>query len=287
MGTQLTLIDLQDAKTQYQSFNCALHLVAQTGQGAFMSKGDVKSAFRIVPIGKEDCSLLGIKIQHNYFMDICLPFGASISCAIFKQIGTLLQWLAKQKAGYDIVCYLDDFFTAHQVQFICDQIMSAVHQSCEEVGVPMAPEKRVWATQIIEFLGLTLDTLLMIVHIPQDKINDIRSHLAALKSATEVHAKSLKWLAGKVNFITKAFPMGRPFIRHIYDQAAGVPNNQQVPITEEVLADINMWFQFLKSCKGWLPILDNQQCTKQTISVFTNASANPNLGWGVYMPIMG
>ena len=80
---------------QYQSFNCALCLVASIGHVAFMSKGDVKSAFRIVLICKEDWQLLGIKIQQDYYIDICLPFGASISCAIFKQIGTLLQWLAK------------------------------------------------------------------------------------------------------------------------------------------------------------------------------------------------
>ena len=86
--------------------------------------------------------------------------------------------------------------------------MSAVHESHEDVGVLMAPERRVWATQIIEFLGWILDTLLMIVHIPQDKIDDIRSHLAALKSATEAHANSLKSLVGKLNFISKAFPMG-------------------------------------------------------------------------------
>ena len=81
--------------------------------------------------------------------------------------------------------------------------------------------------------------------------------------------------------------MGQPFICHIYDQAVAVPNNQIIPITTEVLTDIKMWFQFLKSCKGWLPILDSEQKKKQTLLVFTDASANPNLGWGVYTPIMG
>ena len=48
-----------------------------------------------------------------------------------------------------------------------------------------------------------------------------------------------------------------------------------------------MWFNFLKSCKGWLPIFDTQQWKQCTLSVFTYASANPNLGWGVYTSIMG
>ena len=201
-------MDPEDTKTQYQSFDCALHLVAKMGKPAYMSKGDIKSAFRIVPICKQDWHLLGIKIQQDYYVDICLPFGASISCAIFEQVRTLLQWLAWCKAGHNIVCYLDDFFTAHHIQYVCDQIMSATHNSCQDVGVSMAPEKRVWAMQIIEFLGLILDTLLMIVKIPEDKLQDIRSHLAAVQDAKQVMAKSLKLLAGKLNFITKAFPMG-------------------------------------------------------------------------------
>ena len=96
-------MDPEDTKTQYQSFDCALGLVAKMGKAAYMSKGDVKSAFRIVPICKQDWHLLGIKIQQDYYMDICLPFGASISCAIFEQAGTLLQWLAHHWAGHKII----------------------------------------------------------------------------------------------------------------------------------------------------------------------------------------
>ena len=99
--------------------------------------------------------------------------------------------------------------------------------------------------------------------------------------------KSLKSLAGKLNFITKAFPMGRPFIRRIYNQAASVPNSKMVKVNTEVLADIKMWFQFLKSCKGLLPIFDMKQWKQCTLSVFMDTSANPNLGWGVYTPIVG
>ena len=90
--------------------------------------------------------------------------------------------------GYDILCYLDDFFTAHQVQFICGQIMTAVHDSCQSVGVPMALDKQVWVTQNIEFLGLVLNMLLMIVRILQDKLDDIQHHLAALTTAKDTRA---------------------------------------------------------------------------------------------------
>ena len=46
--------------TQYQSFDSALAIVSKYRHGAFMSKGDVESVFRILPINPKDWPLLGI-----------------------------------------------------------------------------------------------------------------------------------------------------------------------------------------------------------------------------------
>lgn len=154
-------------------------------------------------------------------------------------------------------------------------------------GHPHGSREKVWACQIIEFLGLLVDTLLMIICIPQVKLSDIREHLAAILSQNEVTAKSLKSLVGKLNFMCKAFPIGRPFIYHIYDAVAGLPKMQSVTILQEIEADVKMWFKFTKLCKGWLLILDVQQSKSKTLSVFTDASANPNLGCRVNTPSTG
>ena len=50
-GNSINLyMDPQDTSTTDQSFNQALAIVAKHGHGAYMSKGDVKSAFRIILI---------------------------------------------------------------------------------------------------------------------------------------------------------------------------------------------------------------------------------------------
>ena len=85
-----SFMDPQDISTSYQSFNNALAIIAKYGHRAYMPKGDVESAFRIIPIAPEDWHLLGIKFNNQYYIDICLPFGASISCAIFEKVGNLL-----------------------------------------------------------------------------------------------------------------------------------------------------------------------------------------------------
>ena len=56
----------------------------------FGGKTGVQSAFRLVPLKKASWMWLVMKAQHletgiwMYFVDKCLPFGASISCAIFQ-----------------------------------------------------------------------------------------------------------------------------------------------------------------------------------------------------------
>ena len=63
-----------------------------TGHLVFFSKVDGLSAFRQVPLLKKYWSVLILVAEDprdgiwKYFMDKCLPFGASISCAIYQRI---------------------------------------------------------------------------------------------------------------------------------------------------------------------------------------------------------
>ena len=44
-----------------------------------------------------------------YFIDKCLPFGASISCTIFQVISDTVSHLVRMRSKMDNVNYLDDF----------------------------------------------------------------------------------------------------------------------------------------------------------------------------------
>ena len=59
-----SFISPEDAAMQYQSCDSALVIVTNYGHGAFMSKGDVESAFQILPINPSDWPLLGIHFNH-------------------------------------------------------------------------------------------------------------------------------------------------------------------------------------------------------------------------------
>ena len=75
---------------KYPDFMEAVELYLQAGKGCFCAKSDMSMAFRNVPMNKASWCWLVLKATHPitqkvyYFVDKCLPFGASISCAIFQ-----------------------------------------------------------------------------------------------------------------------------------------------------------------------------------------------------------
>ncbi len=57
-----------------------------------MARADFKSALRNVPVHCQNWSLLGLEFNGSYYIDTCLPFGCSVSCALFEKFATFLDW---------------------------------------------------------------------------------------------------------------------------------------------------------------------------------------------------
>ena len=142
-------------------------------------------------------------MQGQFFIDCALLFGASVSCVIFKDISTLIHWIAGKRAGQKFIHYLDDFFTVNRYASVCSQTMNVLKQVCEEIQMPIAPEKSEGPTMVVEFLGLTLDTDNMVIYIPQDKLQDITKIITKMVKTRKAMSWDLQSLAGKLNFIMK------------------------------------------------------------------------------------
>jgi hypothetical protein len=78
-----TFIPPEYTKVKYASFDRAIKLCKNEGKGCYLAKTDLKSAFMNIPVHQNDQHLLAFQVQDYFFFDMCLPFGLSISCAIF------------------------------------------------------------------------------------------------------------------------------------------------------------------------------------------------------------
>ncbi len=114
-------IPSEQCTVQYNSFDSVVAKIHRLGKGAYLSKFDIKSAFRLLPVSPTDFPLLGIQFQGCFYFDKSLPFGCSISCSHVETFSTFLQWAITQQTGnHDISHYLDDYIVAAITQKQCN-----------------------------------------------------------------------------------------------------------------------------------------------------------------------
>ena len=101
---------------RYPDFKEAVKLCQSAGISANAAKSDMSSAFRNLPMSIFDFCLLIMMVKHPitnktyFFVDKCLPFGSSISCAIFQNFSDAISFVVTYKSGGKLnVNYLDDF----------------------------------------------------------------------------------------------------------------------------------------------------------------------------------
>ena len=68
---------------------------------------------------------------------------------------------------------MNDYLWVRKHFMVCLRAGQAVKQVAQEVGLPLAEDKFFGPTQMLDFLGLTIDSICMAVAIPHDKATSI------------------------------------------------------------------------------------------------------------------
>ena len=276
-------IDKEACSVRYASFDQAVTLVQKLGVGAEMAKADVKSAFRLLPIYPGDFDLLGFQFQGYYFIDKCVPMGAAVSCSLFETFSTFLEFRLKQVTGSNAAThFIDDFLVAGAASTgQCSTQLKAFQNMCEELGVPLAPEKTVGPTTCLSYLGLEIDSVGQKVKVPQDKVAKLHRDLQKAISSHSMSLVAIQSLIGSLNFVCKAISPGRAFIRRLIDLTQGVTNPKaQIRIGNGAKRDIEMWIAFLHDFNGTAMFLDDHWVSNASCDLYTDAAGS--LGFGAY-----
>ena len=140
-----------------------------------MAKTDVKSAFRVISIHPSDYPLLGIRWNNMYYFDRALALGLTSSCAIFESFSTALEWVSLNLFDASAVLHiLDDFLFIAKTEEQCARDLQNFIFMCDYLGAPLAPEKTVGPDKVLQFAGITLDSVLFEARLPEDKLAKCR-----------------------------------------------------------------------------------------------------------------
>ena len=280
-------IDPEICKVKYSSFDKVVGMISELGNNVLCAKMDISQAFRILLVHPADFDLLGIFFDGKYYINKCLPEGCSISCALFEKFATFLHKTVALKAGIETLDhYLDDFFFAGESSTDnCTILMDTFNEVCRQLGVPLAENKTVGPTTCITFLGLEIDTVLMLVRIPPEKLDKLKFMLDQVLSKKKMALKELESITGLMAFCSRAIISARAFIRRFYDLIASVKNGKPyytVRLNSEVKADARVWLNFLDQFNGQCYFPDRFWSTNESLELFTDSAGNVLLGCGAY-----
>ena len=278
-------IDPGECTVVYTSFDEVLQTLVEMGKKTQLAKMDIKSAFRLMIMNPGDFDLLGFKFQDEYYIDKCLPMGCAISCKLWEKFSTFLEWHLKEEVGIKTVHhYLDDFlFMGKNDTSECMKLMTEFVKLCEFIGVPLAHEKTVGPTTKLIFLGIEIDTTMMVIKIPNEKVEKLKALLQTLILKKSMKLKEMQSLVGSLNFFGKAVPNARAFNRRFYDATCGITKpHHHIKLTNEIKEDMKMWLEFLENFNGVRILHEQEWLANDVIDMYTDSSGNPNLGCGGY-----
>ena len=284
-------IPKESCSVKYPDFEEAVKLCLAEGKSCSVTKSDMSSAFRHVPLRKDQWYLLVMKAYHPltkklcYFVDKCLPFGSSISCAIFQAISDAIAYLVEARTHKPNVNYLDDYLFVSALKRLCDMQVKAFLNICEEICFPVALEKTYWGTTLLTFLGLLLDTQRQIVSVPMDKIMKVTELIDTFLNKKKATLLQYQKLCGSLNFLCRCIVPGRTFLTRLYSATANpkLKQHHHVKVTDEHKRDLRTWKLFLEH-----PSIFSREFMQPgvhdatVLDMYSDASGNFNLGFGAF-----
>ena len=151
-------------------------------------------------------------------MDGALPFGLQSAPKIFTAIADTLQWVMINRGVSAIDHYLDDYITmgpagsgermANLLQIIA---------ICEELGVPLATAKLEGPSDCLTFLGIEIDTMSGRLHLPADKLAQLKHMLWQWYNRQSCRCRELELLLGSLHHDCCVVKPGRTFLQRIID----------------------------------------------------------------------
>ncbi len=265
----------------YTTIDRIANHILELGRGALMAKADIKQAYRIIPVHPEDRHLLAVQWDNTVMLDKVLPFGLRSAPLIFTAVADGLQWIMLKRGVSMVTHYLDDYITLGPPESSeCEQNLAEIIKTCEYTGTPLEAEKCEGPTPVLTFLGMELDSLLMEVRLPQDKLIRLKQLLADWSCRKAGKKRDLLSLIGYLQHASKAVRQGRSFLRRLINLSMTAKQlDRMLRLNRSARSDIQWWRAFADQWNGTSMLT---QFDKTHPQVFVTSDASGSWGCGAY-----
>ena len=240
--------DVLKLECKLSCFNDAVEMLSRLPPQTQLMKVDVKSAFRLITVHKDDRHLLGMRWRDQYYIDNCLPFGLSSSPPLWERFSRLIHWILTNVARIPhIVHYVDDFLIAVPPGVNPLRVLQLIRNCFSILGVPIQESKLDGPATILHYLGIGLDTNQQLAFITTQKKEKAIKALQYLLRTQQCNVRQAQSVIGTLAFLAKVIPAGTPFLGRLRAVVATAENGV-VTIDTCSKLDIKWW---LKMLPGW------------------------------------
>ena len=111
------------------------------------------------------------------------PLWGPLFPLLFTPFAGALPWIAVHVRGCTRVLHsLDGYFLARDTHAACARALQAFRDLCRDLGVPLASEQLVLPPRCLQFLGVTLDSSLLEMRLPPERLARLRDCLPAWRT---------------------------------------------------------------------------------------------------------
>ena len=202
----------------------------------------------MVPVHPRDRLLLGMSWQGSLLVDTALPFGLRSAPKLFSALADAVLWamLCRGVPRASAIHYLDDFLLTGS-ETSCAESLDLALAVCSDLGMPVAEEKLEGPATRITFLGIVIDTELLQLSLPGEKLACLRALLAAWRQKRSATKRELLSLIGHLQHAASIVKPGRSFLRHLIDLASTVRKlHHHVHLRGPFRSDLTWWELFVE-----------------------------------------
>ena len=244
-------IELELCSLKYTSVSEAVRRVMAMDPGTHLTKIDIESAYRIMPVHPDDRSLLGMEWKGRKYIDLALPFGLRSAPKIFNTLADALQWIL-QSEGIESIHYLDDFLIfGPPDKEVCEKQLKEVEVVFRRLGVPIACHKTEGPARVITFLGIMIDLVAGILRLPEEKVARLSQTIREWGDRRSCTKRELLSLIGQLQHACCVVRPGRTFLRRMITLSTSAKEmHHHIRLNRGFRSDLQWWACFLPEWNG-------------------------------------
>ena len=189
------------------------------GIGCLLFKRDLRSVYRQLYIDFDDIALLGYWIDDCFYFDLVMPVGLVSAARCCQMITDVINYIFSLEDDFDAVNYIDDFGGVEVTDRAWDAFFK-LGQVITDVSMCKAKEKACEPSTCMIFLGLEVNSLLLTLRIPEEKMEEIRQELRRWKLGMDYSLKEMQRLVACLTLLQVVSGQGE-FISQGYSIFSG------------------------------------------------------------------